>query len=35
MIRRNLITSAKLDKTRYVTEPDGNVKVKYIIDKTK
>jgi hypothetical protein len=35
MIRRNLITNAKLDKSRYVREPDGYVKVKHVIDETK
>ena len=29
MIKRNLITSAKLDKERYKPLPKGTVKVKY------
>ncbi len=32
MIKRNLITSAKLEDSRYITQPKNTVKVKYIED---
>lgn len=32
MIKRNLITGAKLTKQQYKTKPKGTIKVKYVED---
>lgn len=32
MIKRNLITSAQLQKSAYITQPKNTVKVKYVDD---